>query len=75
MDVKFPENVKINKLLMWGDRQRIAEMTGHARSTIYDMMIGKRRLTDKVMKAILKINQERKDLAQKLQSETITQNL
>jgi hypothetical protein len=57
--VKFPENREIANTLEHGDRVIIAEYSGYSASTVRGMLIGKRRLTDRAAKAIIRLKNER----------------
>lgn len=59
MALKFPENQKVRDLLQRGDPARIAALSGTKISYVRDMLLGRRRFTDKVKVAITKILKER----------------
>lgn len=66
-EIKFPENRKIAKQLMKGDRVVIARYANLSAVTIRDMMMGYRRITDNVARAILRLMAERQELARALE--------
>ena len=61
-EIKYPENIKINERLESGDRLLIAVKAGLKPGTIRDMLLGYRRITDKVAKEIVELMNERDQL-------------
>jgi len=61
-EVKFPENLKIKDKLLTGDGAEIARRSGFKAITINEVLNGKRRMNDKVKRAIIKMLNERQQL-------------
>ena len=66
-EVKYPENLKINKQLKSGDRLLIAEKAGLSPGTVRDMLLGFRRITDKAGYAIIDVLEKRRQLQKSLE--------
>lgn len=65
--VQYPENRRFMSVLRYGDREKLAKKAG---TTVYNVRIivqGKRRMTDKLAKAIVRLLAEREKLQNKLE--------
>lgn len=60
--VKFPENLKIASKLAPSDRAEIARRAGFTPGYISEIIKGRRRMVDKVKKAIIELMKERQEL-------------
>lgn len=60
--VKFPENLKISSKLAPSDRAEIARRTGFSPGYISEIFKGRRRMVDKVKRAIIELVNERQEL-------------
>lgn len=60
--VKFPENLRISAKLVPSDRAEIARRSGFTPAYISDIIAGKRRMVDKVKRAIVELMSERQEL-------------
>lgn len=60
--VNFPENLRISAKLMPSDRAEIARRSGFTPAYISDIISGKRRMVDKVKRAIVELMKERQEL-------------
>jgi len=70
--IKFPDNLKVASKLEPSDRATIAEKSGYSPAYISDILKGRRRMVDKVKKAIVDLIKERQKLDKAL--EEITNN-
>lgn len=68
--VKFPENLKVAAKLEPFDRAEIARRSGFTPAYISDIMKGRRRMVDKVKKAIITLINERQELDRALEQIT-----
>lgn len=62
MKVKFPENLKVSDKLNPSDRAEIARRSGYSAAYVGDILKGRRRMVDKVKKAIVDLLIEREKL-------------
>lgn len=69
-EVKFSENLKIKEKLQQGDGPEIARRSGFKAITINEVLNGKRRMNDKVKRAIIDILNERHGLDRALEEIT-----
>ncbi len=60
--VIFPENLKISAKLEPSDRAEIARRSGYSPAYITDIISGRRRMNDKVKRAIVELMRERQEL-------------
>jgi hypothetical protein len=60
--VEYPENLKVRAKLEHGDGALIAEKSGFSLAYISDILSGRRRMVDKVKKAIVELLNERQQL-------------
>lgn len=60
--VKFPENLKITAKLAPSDRAEIARRAGVTSGYITEILKGRRRMVDKVKRAIVELMNERNEL-------------
>lgn len=60
--VKFPENLRISSKLVPSDRAEIARRSAYTPAYISDIISGKRRMVDKVKRAIVELMRERQEL-------------
>lgn len=65
--VNFPENLKISAKLEAADRAEIARRSGFTPAYISDIIKGRRRMVDKVKKAIIDLMKERQELDRALE--------
>jgi hypothetical protein len=65
--VEFPENLKVRLKLEHGDGALIAEKSGFSLAYISDILAGRRRMVDKVKKAIVELLDERQELSKKFE--------
>ena len=68
--VKFPENLKVAAKLEPSDRAEIARRSGFTPAYISDIIKGRRRMVDKVKKAIISLMNERQELDRALEQIT-----
>jgi hypothetical protein len=66
MELKHPENQKIKNKLQRGDVQLLTEYSGLAEATVRLILIGYRRMNDRLAKAIIRLMNERRELKQAL---------
>lgn len=60
--IKYTENLKVNAKLNPSDRAEIAKRSGYSPAYISDILKGRRRMVDKVKKAIVDLLSEREKL-------------
>ncbi|HRY33428.1 MAG TPA: hypothetical protein P5531_10720 [Bacteroidales bacterium] len=73
-EVKFPENLEVRKALARGDAGKLAKKTGYSRAYMYEILAGRRRMQDKLLKAVISLFQERKALKEQVLSEITNQH-
>lgn len=65
--VKFPENIKISSKLEPADRAELARRSGFSPAYISDIIKGRRRMVDRVKRAIVDLMRERQELDRALE--------
>ncbi len=66
--VQFPENLKVKKVLRYGDAKRLAaDSDKYTYGAILNILSGHRRMTDSLARDVVKLLRERKKLNAELE--------
>lgn len=60
--LKFPENLFLKRQLVHSDMTLLATKSGLCRGTVYEIMNGRRRMSDSLKKAIIELLTTRNEL-------------